>query len=154
MNEQLSNYAKNFLKEGLSKCTEGEQHRFKQMYANGNFNLSIEEVVDNMPDEKLDWAMQQVQSTLDKKDRNKDRNKVINMNDNPAKIIFNGMERYLREEYIRVNKRLKRRNYRKTLLQSHVLRVKRLNTLDEGRLLALKDAGHRILLTNISKPEK
>ena len=66
MNNQLQGYARTSLKEGLSKCTEGQQMMFKRMYANGNLSAGINDVVDNMPDDKLDWAMQQVERTLSK----------------------------------------------------------------------------------------
>ena len=39
---------------------------FKRMYAKGNLDMNINDVVDNMPEEKLDWAMQQVERTLSK----------------------------------------------------------------------------------------
>lgn len=66
MNNQLQSYARNVLKDGLSKCNDAQQLLFKRMYAKGNLDLSIGEVVDNMEDDKLDWAMQQVGSTLAK----------------------------------------------------------------------------------------
>lgn len=67
MNDQLQAYARNTLKEGLAKCTSIEQYFFKRMYAHGNLELSITEVVDQMEDDKLDWAMEQVQRTMDKR---------------------------------------------------------------------------------------
>lgn len=66
MNDQLQLYAREKLKDNLVKCTEGQQLLFKRMYANGNFDQSITDVVDNMKAEKLDWAMQQVERTIDK----------------------------------------------------------------------------------------
>lgn len=79
MNEQLQKFARKTLKDGLAKCTEDQQVLFKRMYIpwafgiiNENRKLTDEElatqindVVDKMPDDKLDWAMQQVQRTLD-----------------------------------------------------------------------------------------
>ena len=67
MNDQLQTYARNTLKEGLAKCTLIEQYFFKRMYSHGNLELSVDEVVDQMEDDKLDWAMEQVQQTLDKR---------------------------------------------------------------------------------------
>jgi len=67
MNEQLQDFARQKLKDGLSQCTTGEQTLFKRMYANGEMDLPINSVVDAMEPRKLDWAMQQVQRTLDKK---------------------------------------------------------------------------------------
>jgi predicted nucleotidyltransferase len=69
MNDQLRTYARDTPKEGLAKCTEGEQHLFKRMYAHANLELPIDEVVDQMEDDKLDWAMGQVERTLKKNKR-------------------------------------------------------------------------------------
>jgi len=82
MNEQLQQFARQTLKEGLAQCTEAEQLFFKRMYVpwaleiiNQNrkmtdeeLNTPINEVVDKMPDDKLDWAMQQVQRSINKKE--------------------------------------------------------------------------------------
>lgn len=67
MNDQLKTYARDILKEGLAKCTEGEQLLFKRMYSHGNLELSIVEVIDQMESDKLDWALEQVHRTLDKR---------------------------------------------------------------------------------------
>ena len=67
MNEELKSYAQSYLKHNLILCTEGEQLVFKRMYAKGNLDLTINEVVDNMEVDKLDWTMQQVQRTILKK---------------------------------------------------------------------------------------
>ena len=64
MNDQLQRYARETLKEGLSQCTDDQQMLFKRMYANGDLSLPIAEVVDRMPEGKLDWAMKQVSNTL------------------------------------------------------------------------------------------
>jgi len=66
MNEELSTFARNFLKENLPKCTEGQIHVFKQMYSPTQLDHSIDQMIDNMPDEKLDWAMSQIKNTLKK----------------------------------------------------------------------------------------
>ena len=67
MNDELQKHARSCLKEGLGKCTDGEKLKFKRLYANGSLGLSVNDVVDLMEADKLDWAMQQVQRTLDKK---------------------------------------------------------------------------------------
>ena len=67
MNEELQNFGRTKLKEGLAKCNEGEQLMFKRMYAHGDIGKSIDDVVDDMEEEKISHAMTQVQSTLDKK---------------------------------------------------------------------------------------
>ena len=71
MNDQLQTYARDTLKEGLAQCSDGEQLLFKRMYAHGNLDMPINEVVDNMDTDRLDWAMDQVKRTLDKKQGDK-----------------------------------------------------------------------------------
>jgi hypothetical protein len=66
MNKTLSQYARQQLKEGLAKCSEKQQDLFKRMYSHQHLDWSIEQCVDAMPDDKLDWAMQQVERTLAK----------------------------------------------------------------------------------------
>ena len=66
MNEELSTFARNYLKENLVKLNEGQLNVFKQMYSPVNPDRTIDQVVDAMPEEKLDWAMSQVQNTLPK----------------------------------------------------------------------------------------
>jgi len=68
MNSQLVSYARQKIKEGLSELTEGNQMKFKRMYSHNNLELPINNVVDNMPEEKLDWALTQVQNTLKMKE--------------------------------------------------------------------------------------
>ena len=83
MNDQLQQFARQSLKDGLRKLPKNWQDIFKLMYGRGNHenltsknssmrspddakNMSIEAVVDEMPDNKLDWAMQQVDNSLKK----------------------------------------------------------------------------------------
>jgi hypothetical protein len=67
MNEQLQTHARDILKEGLAQCSNGEQLSFKRMYSHNNLDMPIDEVIDNMEPDRLDWAMDQVRRTLDKK---------------------------------------------------------------------------------------
>lgn len=53
------------LTKGLEQCTPEQQELFKKMYAK-NMSLTIEETVFNMEPELHEWAMKQVQATLDK----------------------------------------------------------------------------------------
>ena len=71
MNSQLAAYARGKIKEGLSKLSEGHQIKFKRMYSHKNLKLPIDKVVDNMPDTKLNWALTQVQNSLNKLQREK-----------------------------------------------------------------------------------
>lgn len=66
MNKTLSAFARQQLKENLAKCTDAQNHLFKQMYSHNDLNKPINDVVDAMPDDKLDWSMQQVEQTLTK----------------------------------------------------------------------------------------
>lgn len=69
MNTQLQEFARTTLKEGLAQCSPDQQMLFKRMYANGKLETPINEVVDKMPDSRLDWAMQQVQNTIVKNEQ-------------------------------------------------------------------------------------
>ena len=69
MNETLKNVAKTMIKNLLSQCTEGQQLMFKRMYCHKNLELTINEAVDQMSDEKIDWAMTQVEKTVEKNKR-------------------------------------------------------------------------------------
>lgn len=72
MNAELQSFARQQLKAGLEKLPEGWQGKFKLMYARDGGKRSVEDakampidaVVEQMPDDKLDWAMQQVKNSL------------------------------------------------------------------------------------------
>ena len=66
MNNELQVFARQQLKDGLSKLPESNHMIFKLMYSPNNLDIDINEVVDIMPEDKLDWAMQQVQRTINK----------------------------------------------------------------------------------------
>lgn len=66
MNNKLKSFAREELKKGLSQLPDGWHRRFKQMYSPKNLDMDINDVVDKMPEEKLDWAMQQVENSLEK----------------------------------------------------------------------------------------
>jgi len=66
MNNQLQDFARAELKAGLAQLPESNHMIFKHMYSHKNLDLPIDEVVDKMPEEQLDWAMQQVQNSIAK----------------------------------------------------------------------------------------
>ena len=66
MNETLKNTAKEMLKELLAECTKPQQMMFKRMYCHKNLELPINDAVDQMADDKIDWAMTQVERTVEK----------------------------------------------------------------------------------------
>ena len=66
MNSDIQAFAREQIKDGLARLPESHRMFFKRMYSHDNLEADINDVVDSMPDEKLDWAMQQVQNTLNK----------------------------------------------------------------------------------------
>jgi len=77
MNNQLQEYARTKIKQGLAQLPEGWQLKFKRMYSYNNLDLPIDKVVDALPAEKLDWAMQQVQNSIDKIARRAKKGSVL-----------------------------------------------------------------------------
>lgn len=71
-NETIIKLSKDKLKELLSECSDNQQLTFKRMYCHKNLELSINDAVDQMEDEKIDWAMTQVEKTVEK-------NRLINI---------------------------------------------------------------------------
>lgn len=73
MNKQLQDYARNFLKTHVTALPEKNQIVFKLMYGRNGGQRSVEDakamdvpaVVDEIPSDKLDWAMHQVSQTID-----------------------------------------------------------------------------------------
>lgn len=63
MNKELQDYARSKIKEGLSILTDGHRMLFKRMYSPNDLGKDIGAVVDDMPTDKLDWAMQQIENT-------------------------------------------------------------------------------------------
>lgn len=63
MNNRLQELARAELKEGLELCSGPQILLFKRMYSHKNLNADIEQIVDSMSEDKLDWAMQQVMRT-------------------------------------------------------------------------------------------
>ena len=64
MNKILAEFARQNLKDGLAKCTTEQVMFFKRMYSHNNLDAEIKSVIEMMPENKLDWAMQQVQRQL------------------------------------------------------------------------------------------
>lgn len=72
MNQQLQDYARNYLKTNVAAMPANNQRVFKLMYGRNGGKRSVEDatdmdvvaVVDEIPADKLDWAMQQVERTI------------------------------------------------------------------------------------------
>jgi len=56
--------ARIILKNLLSKIPERHHQKFKQMYAKGNMEITIDKCVDDMDNNKIDWAMTQCETTI------------------------------------------------------------------------------------------
>jgi hypothetical protein len=65
-NKTLINSAKETLKELLAKCTQEQQFMFKRMYCHRNLELPINDAIDQMANDKIDWAVTQVEETIKK----------------------------------------------------------------------------------------
>lgn len=66
MNTELQNFARKEILAGLQLLPDSWNMTFKRMYSHKNLDADINDVIDNIPEEKLDWAMQQVQRSIDK----------------------------------------------------------------------------------------
>ncbi len=66
MNERLVQFARAELKSGLAQLPDGWKMNFKRMYGDGDLDLELDDIVDGIPEEKLDWAMSQVQNSIKK----------------------------------------------------------------------------------------
>ena len=64
MNKQIEDFARKTLIKDLKNVSDGQFILFKRMYSFDDLTRNIEETVKNMPCDKLDWAMQQVERTL------------------------------------------------------------------------------------------
>ena len=74
MNIQLQEFARQTLKDGLKQLPHDWQNTFKLMYGRNNGKRSVEDaklmpiesIVEEIPPDKLDWAMQQVKNSIEK----------------------------------------------------------------------------------------
>ena len=64
MNSLIANYARSKIKEGLLTLSERHRMIFKRMYSARDLKRPIDDVIKDLPEEKLDWALTQVQNTL------------------------------------------------------------------------------------------
>ena len=68
MNKDIENYIRSEIKSNLEKCTDDQVMLFKRMYCHKNLDANIDEAVNSVPSEGLDWAYTQVTNTLKKDD--------------------------------------------------------------------------------------
>ena len=77
MNATLERTARDLLKQGLAQCTAEERRVFALMYGRDQGRRSVDDavamssdaIVDEMPADRLDWALSQVERTLAKAGR-------------------------------------------------------------------------------------
>lgn len=66
MNKTLESFARDQIKVGLAQLTEQNHHIFKWMYSPRDLTKPINDVVDEMPATQLNWALEQVERSLEK----------------------------------------------------------------------------------------
>lgn len=66
MNATIEAFARGKLKELLYALPSENKRIFSLMYSHKNPDLTMDDVVDRMPCEKLDWALTQVENTIKK----------------------------------------------------------------------------------------
>lgn len=66
LNEKHIQQKRDILLELLNQCTPEQQNIFKRMYSHKDLQKSNEEIVAQLPVEKLDWAITQCEMTLRK----------------------------------------------------------------------------------------
>ena len=64
MNEKVIVFMKDEIKKGLALLNDDCVLLFKRMYSHNNLEASIDEAVENMPTDELDWALSQVERSL------------------------------------------------------------------------------------------
>lgn len=65
-NVSLINSGREILKDLLVQCSNEQFTMFKRMYCHKNINASIDEAIDLINPEKIDWAITQCERTVKK----------------------------------------------------------------------------------------
>ena len=66
MNKSVLDFTRQQIIDGLKQLPESWVKMFNRMYNSKNLDAPIEETVELMPDEKLDWALSQVENSIKK----------------------------------------------------------------------------------------
>ena len=69
MNKNALKFYKKEILEGLEKLPEDCQMKFKRMYSHSNLNKELKDIINDMPEDKLDWALTQVNNSINKKEK-------------------------------------------------------------------------------------
>lgn len=65
LNETIERFARDKILDGLLGLPDGCHRKFKQMYSFDDMDKSIKAVVRDMPAEKLNWALTQVERSVE-----------------------------------------------------------------------------------------
>lgn len=68
MNKTVDTFIRGEIREGLARLEKSHIHLFKRMYARGDMDKDITDVINEMPQEKLEWALTQVENSLKKRE--------------------------------------------------------------------------------------
>ena len=63
MHKKIINYAKEEIKSGLEKLTDKHRLFFKRLYSHGNLDKPVNDIVNELPSDKLSWALTQVENS-------------------------------------------------------------------------------------------
>lgn len=66
LNEQVKKYIKDEIYVGLIQLPDGWITKFKRMYSPKDLTVDLKTIINNLPEEKLNWALTQVQNSLKK----------------------------------------------------------------------------------------
>lgn len=61
----IADYRLSTLKRLFLETTEKQQQLFKRMYSHKDLTADIETIINKMPDNKIDWAIQQCERTVE-----------------------------------------------------------------------------------------
>ena len=64
MNKTVVAFIREQIKKGLAQLEDAHRLRFNRMYSHENLEKPVNDVVDTMPEEKLNWALTQVENSL------------------------------------------------------------------------------------------
>jgi hypothetical protein len=62
---KIESFARQELKLLLDQCTPDQHLVFKRMYAHQDISITTDQAVDNMPYDKINWAIQQAERSVE-----------------------------------------------------------------------------------------
>ena len=64
MDKTVVAFIREQIKKGLAQLEDTHRLRFNRMYSHENLEKPVNDVVDTIPEEKLNWALTQVENSL------------------------------------------------------------------------------------------